>query len=157
MRSEECGTRNVQVRSEECGTRNVQARSEECGTRNENLRARTKAFALDVIRLVENLPRTQTSGVIAKQLLRSGTSVGSNYLAACRAKSRADFVAKMAIVEEEADESRYWMELLMEAGIVRREDVMGLMAEADELVAIAIASAKTARGGSRQGGVRNAK
>jgi len=121
----------------------------ECGVWNENLKARTRDFALRVIRLVENLPRTRTANVIGKQLLRSGTSVGANYRSACRAKSTADFVARMAIVEEEADESSYWMELLLEAGIVENGIVKDLMDESSELVAIAVTSAKTARGVSR--------
>ena len=120
-----------------------------CGVWNENLKARTRDFALRVIRLVENLPRTRTANVIGKQLLRSGTSVGANYRSACRAKSTADFVARMAIVEEEADESSYWMELLLEAGIVENGIVKDLMDESSELVAIAVTSAKTARGVSR--------
>ena len=82
---------------------------------SDELKARTKQFALRVIRLVESLPRGRTADVIGKQLLRSGTSVGANYRAACRAKSTADFISKMGTVEEEADESLYWMELLIEA------------------------------------------
>jgi four helix bundle protein len=79
----------------------------------DELKRRTRLFALDVIRLVELLPRSRTTEVLGKQLLRSGTSVGANYRAACRAKSSADFVSKMGIVEEEADEAIYWMELLV--------------------------------------------
>ena len=79
----------------------------------EEMKRRTKQFALRVIRLVESLPRGRTADVIGKQLLRSGTSVGANYRSACRAKSPADFISKMGIVEEEADESLYWMELLI--------------------------------------------
>ena len=84
----------------------------------EDIKKRTKGFALRVVRLVETLPKSRTSEVIGKQLLRSGTSVGANYRAACRAKSPADFISKMGTVEEEADESMYWMELLVEAEIV---------------------------------------
>lgn len=111
----------------------------------EIFKRRTKAFALRVIRLVEALPRSRTGEVLARQLLRSGTSVGANYRAACRAKSRADFIAKMGIVEEECDEAVYWMELLIEAGIVEAERLAGLMAEANEILAMVIASIKTAR------------
>ena len=82
------------------------------------MKERTKTFALRIIRLVESLPNTKIANVIGGQLLRSGTSVGANYRAACRAKSPADFVSKMGTVEEEADECFYWMELLIEAGIV---------------------------------------
>ncbi len=115
-----------------------------------DLKKRTKQFALRVIRLTEALPNTMTANVIRRQLLRSGTSVGANYRAACRAKSPADFIAKMGIVEEEADESLYWMELLIEAGIVDESKLAPLMQEADELVAITVTSINTARKGSRK-------
>jgi len=106
---------------------------------------RTKEFALRVIRLVQSLPRGQMADVLGKQLLRSGTSVGANYRAACRAKSRADFISKMGIVEEEADESMYWMELLIESRLVRHDDVANLLDEADQLVAMTVSSIQTAR------------
>jgi len=111
----------------------------------EELQQRTKQFALRVIRLVESLPKGRTAEVIGRQLLRSGTSVGANYRAACRAKSTADFISKMGTVEEEADESLYWMELLVEAGIVKSELLVSLMQEADELVAITVSSINTAK------------
>jgi four helix bundle protein len=111
----------------------------------QDLKTRTKAFSLRVIRLVESLPRGRTADVIGKQLLRSGTSVGANYRASCRARSSADFIAKMGIVEEEADESIYWMELLVESGLVRQELLADLIKEADELVAIVVSSIKTAK------------
>jgi len=114
-------------------------------TSKNDLLNRTKQFALRVIRLVECLPKGRTADVIGRQLLRSGTSVGANYRSACRARSKADFIAKMGIVEEEADESRFWMELLVEAGIVRPEKLADLMNEADELIAIIVASIRTAR------------
>ena len=88
---------------------------------------RTKAFAIRVIRLVEALPKNQTAKVIGNQLLRCGTLVGANHRAACRAKSLADFVAKMAIVEEECDESIYWMELIVEAGLIVVEKARGIL------------------------------
>jgi len=109
------------------------------------LRRRTRAFALDVIRLVESLPTGRIADVLGGQLLRSGTSVGANYRAACRAKSTADFIAKMGTVEEEADETAYWTELLVESGLVPFEAVAALMGEADELIAITVSSIKTAR------------
>jgi four helix bundle protein len=112
---------------------------------NENLKARTKRFALDVIKLVETLPPGKTCDVIGRQLLRSGTSVGANYRAACRAKSPADFVYKMGIVEEEADESGYWMELLIDSGKIKSSQPAALIKESSELVAISIASIQTAR------------
>ena len=114
-----------------------------------DLRQRTRKFALRVIQLVEALPKTRTAEVIGKQLLRAGTSVGANYRAACRAKSTRDFIYKMGLVEEEADESLYWMELLVEAGLVKLERLQPLMVEANELIAITVASIKTARGDSK--------
>lgn len=109
------------------------------------LRERTKAYALRVIRLVDSLPRSRAADIIGTQLIRCATSVGANYRAACRAKSRADFAAKMAIVEEEADESLYWMDLLVESSLVKQELLTDLMNEGNELVAIAAASVMTAR------------
>jgi len=111
----------------------------------DELKRRTRRFAVDVIRLVESLPRTRTAEVIGRQLLRSATSVGANYRAACRARSSADFVAKMGIVEEEADESMYWMELLVESGCSAAEAVEALRQEANELLAITVPSIKTVR------------
>ena len=112
---------------------------------NENLKQRTKQFALRVIKLVESLPADQTSRILGKQLLRSGTSVGANYRAASRSKSTADFISKMGTVEEEADESGYWMELLAEAGKVKPAKLSALMQEAGELTAISVSSINTAR------------
>ena len=113
--------------------------------KHDNLRKGTKAFALDVIELVESLPRGQTTSVIGRQLLRSGTSVGANYRAASRARSQADFISKMGVVEEEADESLYWMELLAENPALRSEPLARLAREAEELLAIAVSSIKTAK------------
>ena len=109
------------------------------------MKKRTKQFALGIIRCTEALPRSQTATVIGRQLLRSGTSVGANYRSACRAKSNADFIAKMGIVEEEADESAYWMELLVEANLVEATYLADLLNEANQLTAITVASIKTAR------------
>jgi four helix bundle protein len=106
---------------------------------------RTKAFALRVIRLVNSLPRSRAANVIGGQLLRCGTSVGANYRAACRARSPADFTAKMGIVEEESDESAYWMELLVEAGIMNRARVSALLNEANGICSMVVASIKTSR------------
>ncbi len=117
---------------------------------SDELKRRTKEFALRVIRLVESLPRGRTVDVIGRQLLRSGTSVGANYRAACRAKSTADFISKMGTVEEETDESLYWMELLIEAKIVEPDKLESLMNEADELLAITVASINTAKKRSRK-------
>jgi four helix bundle protein len=110
-----------------------------------DLKQRTKEFALRIIELVESLPRDKITDVIGKQLLRSGTSVGANYRSACRAKSTADFISKMRTVEEEADESIYWMELLIESGLISKDEVDGLLDEADQIVAIIVSSTKTAR------------
>ena len=106
---------------------------------------RTKHIALRVIRLVESLPNTNSAQIIGKQLLRSATSVGANYRAACRGKSTADILHKLAIVEEEADESLYWLELLIEANIVPENKLSPLMKDTNEIVAMVVASIKTLR------------
>ena len=111
----------------------------------EQLKERMKQFALRVIRLVDALPKGKGAEVIGGQLLRSATSVAANYRAACRARSRAEFVAKLGVVEEEADESAFWLELLMESGIMPETRLADLMQEASELTAIIVASRKTAR------------
>ncbi len=108
-------------------------------------KARTKQLALRVIRLVESLPKGMTANVIRRQVLRSATSVGANYRAACRAKSVADMIAKLSIVEEEADETLYWLELLVEAGLVPETRLSDLMQETDEIVAMIVSSIKTLR------------
>jgi four helix bundle protein len=109
-----------------------------------DLKPRTMMFALRIIEFVESLPKGRTSDVIGRQLLRAGTSVGSNYRSACRAKSQADFIAKMGIVEE-ADECMYWMELLVQSKIVASEQIESLLKEADEILAITVSSIKTAK------------
>jgi four helix bundle protein len=114
-----------------------------------DMKKRTKAFAMAIIRLIERLPNTVAARVISQQLVRCATSVGANYRAACRAKSQADFIAKMGIVEEEADESIYWMELLVEGGLLPKTEVVELIDEADQITAIVVASINTARGGKR--------
>ena len=111
----------------------------------DQLRARTKAFALRVIRLTEDLPDTGVCRVIKGQLLRCGTSVGANYRSAKRAKSTADFISKMGTVEEEADESMYWMELSVESGLMTENLVSALYQEADEILAMVVASIRTAK------------
>ena len=113
------------------------------------MKKRTKAYALAIIRLVQSLPNTPTARVIGNQLLRCGTSVGSNYRASCRAKSQADFIAKMGIVEEEADESVFWMELLVESHTLEPTDVAELQDEGNQIVAIVVSSINTARGHKR--------
>src|SRR2546425_9846027 len=101
---------------------------------------RTRQFALETIKFWEGLPKDETSRVLGRQLLRSGTSVGANYRAAHRAKSKADFISKMGTVLEEADESGYWIELLTEAGKTVANRSAALHGEANELVAIAVSS-----------------
>jgi four helix bundle protein len=115
----------------------------------DEMKARTKSFALRIIKLVEALPSNRTADVIGKQLVRSGTSVGANYRAACRAKSNADFIAKMGTVEEEADESSFWLEVIIESGLMKEELVKDLMDEADQIVAIIVSSINIARGHKR--------
>jgi four helix bundle protein len=111
----------------------------------DEMKARTKRFALRVIRLIDSLPDSKASFVIGRQLLRSGTSVGANYRSACRGKSTADFLSKLSIVEEEADESVYWMELLVESDLVRESMLADLIDEANQIVAIIVAAIKTTK------------
>jgi four helix bundle protein len=114
-----------------------------------DLKERTKSFALKVIKVVEVLPKGRIAYILGNQLLRAGTSVGANYRAACRAKSTADFISKMGIVEEETDETIYWMELLIEAGIIHKDDLIPLLDEANQILAITVSSIKTARKGKK--------
>lgn len=109
------------------------------------LEQRTKLFALAVIRFCSRLPRSAEHQVIARQLIRAATSVGANYRAACRARSRAEFVSKLAVAEEEADEVAYWLEILQELRPGKDSEVEKLHDEAGQLVAIIVASRKTAR------------
>jgi len=111
----------------------------------EMFKQRTKNFALAVIGLVDKLPKNRITDVIGGQLLRSATSVGANYRAACRGRSAADIISKLGIVEEEADESIYWMELLIESGMMDKQDIQNIMTEANEILAMTVASIKTLR------------
>jgi len=117
-------------------------------TQNE-LKKRTKEFALRAIKLAWRFPDTYLGRHISGQLIRSGTSVAANYRAACRAKSNADFISKMGIVEEEADESAFWIEFAVDAALVKHKLVADLLNEADQLVAIFVTSINTARGRKR--------
>jgi four helix bundle protein len=110
-----------------------------------DLKKRTKAFALRILTLVDALPKTTAGCALSSQIVRSGTSVAANYRAACRAKSTADFIAKMGIVEEEADETLFWLELLDESKLVPAAKLTAIKQEANELIAITVASIKTAR------------
>jgi four helix bundle protein len=105
--------------------------------------ARTKRLALQVIELTEALPRSRSAEVIGRQLLRSGTSIGANYRAACRGKSVADVINKLAIVEEEADETLYWLELLVESGAISDDRIRPIYTETNEIVAMTVASKRT--------------
>jgi len=109
-----------------------------------DLKDRTKKFALRILKLVAALPKTIERRAVSNQLVRAGTSVGANYRAACRGRSKAEFVAKLGIVEEEADESAYWMELIMEGGFLSRKRVEVSWQEANQIVAIMTASRKSA-------------
>lgn len=108
------------------------------------LKARTKEFALRIIRLVDALPNTVKGRAIANQIMRSATSVAANYRAACRARFRAEFIAKIGVVEEEADETAFWLELIIDSSIRSEKQVQPLLKEAGELVAIMAASRKSA-------------
>ena len=110
----------------------------------DELKARTKRFALRVMTLVDVLPNTVIGRVIANQIMRSATSVGANYRAACRARSRAEFISKIGVVEEEADETVFWLELIIGSKIRRIKQITPLLDEANELVAIMAASRKSA-------------
>ena len=110
-----------------------------------DLKDRTKRFALDVLRICSALPVIPEFRMIANQLMRAGTSVGANYRAACRSKSKADFINKLSIVEEEADECGYWFELLEDLAVPNTPELLRLKSEASQLVAIMVQSKKTAR------------
>jgi len=111
----------------------------------QELLQRTKSYALRVIKVVQALPRDDVAKVLGKQLLRAGTSVGANYRSACRARSGADFVGKLKMVEEEGDESLDWMELLVESGILPQRRLAALMREGDEILSIVVSAIKTMR------------
>jgi len=111
----------------------------------EQLRARTKAFAIRIVRFFQSLPKSEEARILGRQVLRAGTSVAANYRAAGRARSKAEFIAKIGTVVEEADETVFWLELLVDTGIVRKEQVGELLAEANELLAIFAASHGTAK------------
>jgi four helix bundle protein len=118
-----------------------------------DLKARTKSFGLRILKLVDALPATPQGRAVANRIIRSGTSVGANYRAACRARSRAEFIAKIGVVEEEADETAFWLERIIESGLLKKEMVRPLLVEAGELVAIMAASRKSAIA-NRQSAIR---
>jgi four helix bundle protein len=123
----------------ECGTRNTE------GGKMDELKRISKDLAINTIRFIENMNRSMTTRVIGNQLLRSSTSVGANYRAAIRSRSPADFIAKMGIVEEEADECMYWTELLVESGFISQDQARKIQDQANQIVAMAVSSIKTAR------------
>src|SRR5207245_7421843 len=111
----------------------------------EELKNRSKQFAIRIVKLFRSLPRTEDARIMGKQVLRSGTSVAANYRAVCRARSKAEFISKMGIVVEEADETVFWLEVLSETGVVRAERVGDLQKEANELLAIFSASLRISK------------
>jgi four helix bundle protein len=117
----------------------------ERGARNAELKTRTFNFGLRVVRLVQSLPKIGSATVLGRQLLRCGTSVGANYRAATRARSRADFIAKLGIAEEECDETIYWIDMLTALKLITEQRTRDLRDEAEQLLAIMVSTIKTAR------------
>jgi len=111
----------------------------------DELRRRTKKFAIRIVNVFRSLPRSPDAQILGKRALRSGMSVAANYRAVCRARSKAEFISKIGIVVEEADETVFWLELLTETGIVRAERIQDLLIEENELLAIFAASLQTAK------------
>jgi four helix bundle protein len=115
------------------------------GMDEKTFKTRTKKLAVAIIQEVDKLPRSLATDVIGKQIIRSGTSIGANYRAACRSKSTPDMINKLKIVEEESDETMYWLEILVEAGLVSQEHITDIYKETNEIVAMTVASIKTLR------------
>ena len=115
----------------------------------EQMKARTKSFGLRILRLSEALPRSRAADMIARQILRSGTSVGANYRSALRGRSNAEFLSKLGIVEEEADETAYWPELLADSGIMKTVRIANLLDECNQITAIIVATIKSAKQNSQ--------
>ena len=115
----------------------------------EDLKRRTKKFATDIVKFARTLPHDVASAHIARQIVKCGTAVGANYRASCRAKSKADFISKMTTVEEEADETMFWIELLVATDTIPAKSAAALLDEAEQLLRIVVASINTARGGKR--------
>ena len=116
----------------------------ELTSRTDALKTRTKDFAIRIFRLVDALPKSVQGRAVLNQIIRSGTSMAANYRAACRARSRAEFIAKIGVVEEEADETLFWLELIIETGLLPLTKLKPLLREADEIVSIMAASLKSA-------------
>ena len=116
----------------------------------DNLKDRTKSFALRLVKMYASLPKGRPEAqVLGKQVLRSGTSVAANYREACRARSPAEFRSKMGIVEQELDETQLWLELLVESGIVKNEQMKELLSETDQLLRITVSSITTSKKGRK--------
>jgi len=113
--------------------------------KGDNIKDRTKGFAIRVLKMVSAIPKDYSSQILSHQIIRSATSVGANYRAACRSKSRRDFVNKMKIVEEELDETSYWLELIEESNIFPKDRISPLIKENNELLSIIVKSIQTAK------------
>jgi four helix bundle protein len=124
---------------------------------DKELKQRTKTFALRVLKVIDALPDTRSGRILANQLGRSGTSVGANYRAACRSRSPAEMISKLSVVEEEADESCFWMELMAEHGIMQADKLAPLLREADELTAIMVASRRMLAAKNQKSIIKNRK
>ena len=122
--------------------------------KGENIKDRTKGFAIRILKMVSALPGDYTTQVISHQIARSATSVGANYRAACRSKSRKDFINKLKIVEEELDETGYWLEVIGESNIFPIDKISPLIRESEELLAIIVKSIHTARANEKSGNMR---
>lgn len=143
------------MRTAECWSLNRMDTGNTRKEKNHDLKKRTKEFSLRVLRLVDSLPNTLVARTIGGQLARSSTSVAANYRAACRARSNADFIAKLGIVEEECDESVFWMEMLVDYGLVELHKAAQLIDEGGQLTAIFVSSINTARGHKRNSALRS--
>jgi four helix bundle protein len=119
------------------------------------LKKRTQEFGVAVIKMVDSLPNNKIGDIVGKQLLRSATSVGANYRSACKARSKADFISRIMIVEEEADESLYWMEIIRELKLLPEKQLTPLLSEANELTATFASTAITAKTNLKKQGLRN--
>lgn len=123
----------------------------------DDLKQRTKAFSLRVLKLVDSLPDSRSGRILTNQLGRAGTSVGANYRSACRSRSPAEMISRLSVVEEEADESAFWLELLGDHGLVAAAKVAPLLKEAGELTAIVVASRRTLAKRNRESKIKNPK
>lgn len=122
---------------------------------NEDLKNRTKVFALEIIKLYSTLPKNAEAQIIGKQILRSGTSVGANYREGCRARSIQEFVAKLGICLQELEETTYWLELLVDSGLVKHDVIISVLRESNELTAIFVSSINTVK--SKKSRMQNSK